>query len=81
MTKTFKLISAAALVAATSTAAFAQDVPLNTTVSGGQGAEIKAGQGEAGGVVIPAMTFVVVTAAALALGASDDSSTTTTTTP
>ncbi|WP_147112006.1 hypothetical protein [Tateyamaria sp. syn59] len=79
MTKTFKLISAAALVAATSTAALAQDVPLNSTVSGGQGNEIQLGQGEAGALAVPPAAVIAVTAAVLVIAAGSSSSTTTTT--
>ncbi|MBY5933576.1 hypothetical protein KUV51_11250 [Tateyamaria omphalii] len=79
MTKAFKLISAAALVAATSTAALAQDVPVNSTVSGGQGAEIQLGQGEAGALGLTPVAAVGVFAIglAIALGSSSSSSTTT----
>ena len=79
MTKAFKLISAAALVAATSTAAFAQDVPVNSTVSGGQGEEIKAGQGEAGALAITPDAAVAEFAITLAIVAGDSSSSSTTT--
>ncbi|WP_299047645.1 hypothetical protein [uncultured Tateyamaria sp.] len=78
MTKAFKLISAAALVAATSTATLAQDVPLNTTVSGGQGAEIQVGQGEAGVLAITPIAVTTVFAVGLALAAANSSSSTTT---
>ncbi|MEL6451553.1 MAG: hypothetical protein AAFQ19_09845 [Pseudomonadota bacterium] len=76
MTKTLKLISAAAIVAATSTAAFAQDVPLNTTVAGGSGAEKVAGQAEST-VLIPAAATVGVLTGIVLLGGSSDSTTTT----
>ncbi|WP_299143753.1 hypothetical protein [uncultured Tateyamaria sp.] len=77
MTKTFKLIAAAALVAATSTAALAQDVPLNTTVAGGNGAEIVNGQAEASAITLTAVgTFAGLTALAFIAG-SDNSTTTT----
>lgn len=78
MTKAFKLISAAALVAATSTAALAQDVPLNTKIVGGQGAEIKAGQGEAGALAISPLALTTILAIGLAAAASGSSSSTTT---
>lgn len=78
MTKTLKLISAAALVAATSTAALAQEVPLNTTVSGGQGSEIQAGQGEGGSLIVNPLVILGIGAVALAIAASNSSSTTTT---
>jgi hypothetical protein len=79
MTNTFKLISAAALLAVTSTAAFAQEVPLNTTVSGGAGAEIQVGQGEGAALVVtPAAAGVIAAAVILAAAAGSSSSTTTT---
>lgn len=78
MTKAFQLISAAALVAATSTAALAQDVPLNTTVSGGQGTEIAAGQGEASALAITPVAGITALAVGLAVAAGNSSSSTTT---
>lgn len=69
MKNTLKLISAAALVAATSTAVMANDVPLNTTVSGGQGVEKVEGQaaggllGLSGMAVVAGLTVLVVVAA------------------
>lgn len=70
MTKTLKLACAAAMLAASSTTVFAQDVPLNTTVSGGTGSEQVAGQAEGalgiavGAGVAAALTIAVVIAAA-----------------
>ncbi|WP_415404733.1 hypothetical protein [Tateyamaria sp. SN3-11] len=77
MTKTLKLISAAALVAATSTAALAQDVPLNTTVAGGTGAEQVSGQGEAGTLTLTATGTLLGLTAIVLLGGSSSSTTTT----
>jgi len=77
MTNTLKLIAAAALVAATSTAALAQDVPLNTTVAGGNGAEIVNGQAEPTAISLTAAgTLAGLTALSLLAG-SDNSTTTT----
>ncbi len=74
MTKTLKLISAAALMAATSTAAFAQDVPLNTTVSGGAGAEQVDGQ--VGGALVLSLgttaTIVGLTTLLVVAGSTGD---------
>ena len=74
MTNTLKLISAAALFAATATASLAQDVPLNTTVAGGEGAEQLKGQ--AGGAL--GLSSAIGVAAGLTLlvvvAGSDDSS-------
>ncbi|KIC49676.1 hypothetical protein [Tateyamaria sp. ANG-S1] len=81
MTNAFKLISAAALVAASSTAVLAQDVPVNSTVSGGQGAEIQIGQGEAGALAITPVAAAAVFAIGLAIAAGGSSSSTTTTGP
>ncbi|GGX38776.1 hypothetical protein GCM10007385_02050 [Tateyamaria omphalii] len=78
MTKAFKLISTAAVLAATSTVALAQGVPLNTTVSGGQGAEIQAGQGEAGAIALTPVATAGLLAATLAIAAGDSSSSSTT---
>ena len=73
MKTALKLMSAAALVAATSTAAVANDVPLNTTVQGGQGNEQVAGQVEGGVVVLNAMAVVAgLTALALIGAGSED---------
>ncbi|APX13243.1 hypothetical protein [Tateyamaria omphalii] len=80
MTKALKLISATALVAATSTAALAQDVPVNSTVSGGQGAEIQLGQGEAGALTITPIGAAAAFTIGLAIAAGGSSSSTTTTT-
>lgn len=79
MTKVFKLISAAALVAATSTAAVAQNVPVNSTMSGGQGAEIQVGQGQASDLNIDPMAAIAVLTVGLAIVAGNSSSSTTTT--
>lgn len=76
MTKTLKLIAAAALVAATSTAAVAKDVPLNTTVSGGAGAEKVDGQ--AGGALslsLGATATIVGLTTLLFIGAGSSNST------
>lgn len=82
MTKALKLIFAMAIAVAWSTASLAQDVPLNTTVSGGQGAEVQVGQGAAAAgslVITPGLVIgVVVVAVAIATGGGDGSSTTTT---
>ncbi|MEO9685639.1 MAG: hypothetical protein ABJF86_01950 [Tateyamaria sp.] len=79
MTKTFKLISAAVLVAATSTAALAQEVPLNTVVAGGEGAEKLEGQaaGALGAGLTAAGTVIGLTVLTV-LGSADGSSSTTT---
>ena len=77
MTNTLKLIAAAALVAATSTAALAQDVPLNTTVAGGSGAEQLDGQGEANTAILTT-TGTLAGLTALVIIAGSSSSTTTT---
>ena len=79
MTKVFKLISAAALVAATSTAAVAQNVPVNSTMSGGQGAEIQVGQGQASDLNIDPMAAIAVLTVGLAIVAGNSTSSTTTT--
>ncbi|MEP2891981.1 hypothetical protein [Tateyamaria sp.] len=78
MTKTFKLISAAILVAATSTAALAQEVPLNTVVAGGEGAEKLEGQAEGAlGVGLTAAGTLVGLTVLTLLGNDSSSSTST----
>lgn len=75
MKKAFKLISAAALVAATATAAVANDVPLNTTVAGGQGTEQLQGQGAGTAALFTAMGTVSILTIIAVAGASSSSST------
>jgi len=75
MTKALKLISVAALVAATSTAALANDVPLNTKVSGGEGTEQLAGQAAGAAIALSSMGVIAgLTVITLIGSSSDDSS-------
>ncbi len=67
MTNVFKIVSAAALTAAMAMPAVAGNVPLNTTVSGGQGVENVDGQAVLGlgalgasGAALAALGLVVV---------------------
>jgi len=73
MTKALKLISAAALAVATSTAAFAQDVPLNTTVAGGQGNEQLRGQAAGGAGALTALGVAAGLTLLVVVAGSDDS--------
>lgn len=68
MTKTFKIISAIALSAAMAMPAFADEIPLNSTVTGGQGQAEVDGQALGGalnnGVVVAAGALTVILIAA-----------------
>jgi hypothetical protein len=58
MKKTMTLVSVAALTAALTVPAFAQQLPTNNTVSGGQGAAVVNGQAE----IVAATTITTGTA-------------------
>ena len=74
MTKALKLIAAAALAAATSTAAFAQQIPLNTTVSGGQGSEQVQGQAAGAAALTSALGVAAGLTVLVVVASSGDSS-------
>ena len=76
MKKTLHIVSLAALAAMFSTAAYAQDIPLNTLVTGTTGGELAQGQA-IGSLTVTSTTATSVSSVASTLVVSTASSTST----